>query len=93
MPTPTYSLTLKGATDSNIPTANEGDSAEFILTTTNVAAGTSLAYSLSGLSSADLTGGALSGTISVASGGITDIAIPLANEVDPEKGAIQSDVS
>jgi hypothetical protein len=55
-PSPTYSLVSSQAT------VNEGSTATFTLTTTNVASGTALTYSLSGVSSSDLTSGSLSGT-------------------------------
>ena len=38
------------------PSVNEGSSATFTLSTTNVAAGTAVAYTISGVSSADVVG-------------------------------------
>jgi hypothetical protein len=70
--TPTYSLF------SNQATVNEGSSATFTLTTTNVASGTALTYSLSGVSSSDLTSGSLSGTVTIGSNGTGTITIPIA---------------
>jgi hypothetical protein len=52
---PTYSL---GANNLFL---NEGGVATFTLRTTNVAAGTPISYTLSGISAADVSGGALSG--------------------------------
>ncbi|NDD13642.1 MAG: hypothetical protein EB072_13595, partial [Betaproteobacteria bacterium] len=54
--TTTYSITA------NQSSVNEGSTATFAVTTTNVASGTSLAYTLSGVSALDITGGSLSGT-------------------------------
>lgn len=60
---PTYSLTAVNTS------VDEGTTAVFSLATTQVAAGTSLAYSISGVTSTDLTSGLLSGTVVVASDG------------------------
>ena len=60
---------------------NEGETATFILTTTNVAVGTSVPYSLSGVSAADITGGLLSGTATVNAGGTATIAVLLAADL------------
>ena len=58
---PTYNL-YAGATS-----VNEGSVATFTLNVSNVAAGTSIPYTLSGISAADVKGGALSGTAIVSS--------------------------
>jgi hypothetical protein len=58
------------------PSINEGSTATFILTTTNVASGTSLAYTLSGISLADIPGGSLSGNAVVNASGVATISIP-----------------
>ena len=71
-PTPTYLLAAsRGAVD-------EGSTATFTLSTTNVAAGTVIAYAISGVSSADVTGGALAGTVTVGTNGQATISIPIA---------------
>ena len=60
---PTYSLTAFNTS------VDEGATAVFSLATTQVAAGTSLAYSISGVTATDLTSGLLSGSVVVASDG------------------------
>ena len=72
--TPTYSLT--GATSS----VNEGSTATFSLTTTNVASGTSVPYTLSGISASDVSGGSLSGNAIVNSSGTATISVTLLND-------------
>ena len=69
---PTYSLSRVSAS------ANEGTTATFTLSTTNVAASTAVAYTISGVSSADVVGGALSGSVNVGSNGQATISIPIA---------------
>ena len=62
--TPTYALSISGGAT----TVNEGSSVTVILTTTNVADGTTVAYTLGGtISSADILGGSLSGNFTVSS--------------------------
>ena len=69
---PTYAIsTTSGA-------VNEGTSAQFLLATTNVAAGTVVAYTVSGVSASDVVGGALSGSVNVGSNGQATISVPLA---------------
>jgi hypothetical protein len=63
---------------------SEGSNAVFTLTTTNVAGGTSIPYTISGVSSADITGGALSGTAIVSSNGNATITIPIASDLTTE---------
>ena len=58
----------------------EGSNAVFTLTTTNVAGGTSIPYTISGVSSGDLIGGALSGSVVVNSSGTATISIPILND-------------
>jgi hypothetical protein len=70
------SYALSASTNS----VSEGSSAVFTLTTTNVAGGTSIPYTISGVSSADITGGALSGTAIVSSDGNATITIPIASD-------------
>jgi hypothetical protein len=71
---PTYKLT------SSNTSFNEGSTATFTLSTTNVAAGTSVLYTLSGVSAADVTGGALSGNAVVDSSGSATISVALVND-------------
>jgi hypothetical protein len=69
--TPTYSLL------SSQSTVNEGSSASFTLTTSNVASGTVLTYSLSGVSTSDLTSGSLNGNVSIGANGLGSITLPI----------------
>jgi Ca2+-binding RTX toxin-like protein len=68
---PTYALAI------SMVNVNEGSTAIFILTTTNVVAGTQVAYMLSGISAADIQGGSLSGTTIVGSNGQATISVAL----------------
>ena len=68
---PTYSIAPSSTS------VNEGSNATFILSTTNVAAGTQVAYSLSGISAADVQGGSLTGTTTVGSNGQATISVGL----------------
>jgi hypothetical protein len=74
---PTYALS---AAQSAI---NEGGTAIFTLFTTNVAAGTLGAYTLSGtgITSSDITGGQLSGTVVINSSGTATISVPVAADL------------
>jgi len=75
----TYSLV---ANQSNV---NEGSTATFTLTTTNVASGTSIAYTLTGnISAADISSGSLSGNAIVNANGVTTISIPIAADKQTE---------
>lgn len=76
--TPTYSLS---ASASQI---NEGQSVTFTLITTNVATGTTIAWSLSGISSADIGGGSTTGNFTIASNGRATVTFTLANDVTTE---------
>ncbi len=67
------SYTLSASTSS----VNEGSTASFNLTTTGVTAGTVLNYNLSGVSSADIVGGSLTGSVSVGSDGSATIQVPI----------------
>ena len=60
---PTYSLTAVNTS------VDEGSTAVFNLATTQVTAGTTLTYSIAGITSADLTSGLLTGTVVVGSDG------------------------
>jgi len=66
---------------SNTASINEGLSATFTLTTTNVSAGTNIAYKISGVSSSDITGGNLSGTAVVNANGVAAISVSLLNDL------------
>lgn len=77
--TPTYAVAA-GATSNN-----EGSNATFTVTTTNVANGTVLNYTLSGtgIAAADVTGGALTGTVTINNNTGT-ITVPLAADAATE---------
>jgi len=66
---PTYTLTAANTS------FDEGATAVFNLVTTNVTAGTTLTYSIAGVTSADLTSGLLTGTVVVGSDGKASINI------------------
>jgi hypothetical protein len=72
VPAPSYTLNAAA------PTVNEGSTAVFNLTTTNVAVGTQVSYTLSGISPSDLTSGTLTGKASTGVGGTASISIPIA---------------
>ncbi len=74
----TYSL----AADSS--TVSEGGDVVFTLTTTNVAAGTKFSYVLSGVNSADLSSGSLTGLAEVDSDGQATVTVGLANDATTE---------
>ena len=69
---PTYSLSATSAS------VNEGSTAVFNLTTTNVAVGTEVSYTLSGVSLSDLTLVTLNGKVSIGAGGAASISVPIA---------------
>ena len=71
---PTFNIT------SAATSVNEGLTAIFKLTTTNLDSGTSVAYNLSGVSASDVAGGALSGNAVVNSSGIDTILVTLLND-------------
>ena len=75
---PTYNVSASSAT------VNEGSTATFTLSTTNVAAGTSISYSISGVSASDITGGSLSGSVNVGSNGQATISVPLVTDSTTE---------
>ena len=66
---------------------NEGSNATFLLQTTNVASGTLLTYVITGVSSSDIVGGSLTGTVVVSSGPYVNetcygtISIPIAADM------------
>lgn len=72
-PAPTYSLSRSAAS------VNEGSSITFTLTTTGVANGTSVPYSISGISAGDLSSGSLTGNFVVNNGSAT-VSVTLAND-------------
>jgi subtilisin family serine protease len=75
-PQPSYALSAEANS------VNEGSSSTFTLTTTNVAANTSLAWMLSGtgITTGDVVGGSLQGTVSVGSDGNASFSITLASD-------------
>ena len=75
---PTYALAAVATS------YNEGTSASFTVTTTNVAANTSLSYAITGVNAADITGGSLTGTTTVGVNGQAKILIPLAADQTTE---------
>jgi hypothetical protein len=72
---PTYSLSASATA------VNEGAVATFTLRTTNVAAGTSIGYTLSGISAADVVGSSLNGNSVVDSSGLATISVALLNDL------------
>ncbi|MCF8163675.1 MAG: hypothetical protein K9J78_07480, partial [Polynucleobacter sp.] len=68
---PTYTLTSLASS------VNEGSTATFTLNTTNVASGTSVPYSISGITAADLVSGTTSGSLTVDSAGQATINVSL----------------
>jgi hypothetical protein len=75
---PYYSLSVSS------PTVNEGSSVTFTLTTTNVASGTVVPYTLSGISATDLSSGSINGLLVVNSNGIASFTIALLNDAITE---------
>lgn len=71
--TTTYTLTALAAS------VNEGDTASFALTTTNLPDGSAVGYTLSGVSAGDVAGGLLAGTATIV-GGKATITVPLLND-------------
>jgi hypothetical protein len=69
---PTYSLSASTAS------VNEGSTAVFNLTTTNVAVGTEVSYTLSGIGTSDLMSGTVTGKVTIGAGGTASISIPIA---------------
>lgn len=75
--TPTFSLVA------DAPSVDEGSTASFTLTTTNVADGTSVPYTLSGINADDLASGSLSGVATV-TGGKATISVALKADATTE---------
>lgn len=71
---PTYALSPVAVS------VNEGSTAQFSLVTTNVSAGTVVAYSITGVSAADLQSGSLTGSVIVSSTGTTTISVPITSD-------------
>jgi Ca2+-binding RTX toxin-like protein len=78
--TPTYALSA------GVASANEGQSIVFTISTTNVAAGSSVNYYLSGVSASDVVGGALSGTATVDATGKAIVVVSLVEDALTEGG-------
>ncbi|NDF50563.1 MAG: hypothetical protein EB116_10865 [Betaproteobacteria bacterium] len=78
--TPTATYTLQATTVS----VTEGNTAQFLLTTTNLAAGSSVPYTLSGVSASDVVGGSLTGSVVIAANGQATISVPLAADLTTE---------
>lgn len=78
VPGATYALTAGAAS------ADEGTTATFELATTGLAAGTAVAYTLSGIDAADLASGALTGTAIVDASGKATISVALAADAVTE---------
>jgi Domain of unknown function (DUF4214)/RTX calcium-binding nonapeptide repeat (4 copies) len=75
--TPQGTYALSAATN----TINEGSTAAFALTTTNVPAGTNVPYTISGISASDVVGGQLSGSVNIGINGQATISVPLAADL------------
>jgi hypothetical protein len=78
--TPTYALSAIGTS------VDEGFTATFNLTTTNVAVGTAVPYTLSGvgITSSDINGGQLSGTAVILQNGTAVFLLPIAADSTTE---------
>ena len=63
---------------------DEGSSALFTLATTNVAAGSQYSYSISGVSASDVTGGSLTGTVTIGADGKALIPVSLVADASTE---------
>lgn len=79
-PVPTYALSV------NVTARDEGGSVSYTLATTHVAPGTALPYTLSGtgITAADIVGGALSGTINVDAAGFGVLTLTFATDAATE---------
>ncbi len=75
---PTFTLSADAAS------VNEGGSTVFTLVTTGVATGTQYNYSLAGVNAADVTGGALAGTITIGADGRAIIPVTLSSDTTTE---------
>jgi len=79
-PAPSQTFTLTADATS----VNEGSSALFTLTTTNVSAGAQYSYAISGVSASDVTGGSLSGTVTIGADGKALIPVSLVADSSTE---------
>ena len=80
---PTYNVQFFNASNAVITSANEGDTIRIQMTTTNVANGTSVPYSITGISQADLVGSpSLTGSFIV--GGTVSLTVTLSADVTQE---------
>jgi hypothetical protein len=78
-PTPTFAVAPGAAT------VDEGQSATFTLTTTNVAAGAAIPFTVGGqVNAADIVGGALTGAFTVGANGTATATVALANDLTTE---------
>lgn len=77
-PDPTYALSA------SLSSVDEGASITFTLATTNLAAGTVVPYTLSGVSAADITGGQLTGTLVLGADGRATVAVSLVADAATE---------
>ncbi len=68
---PTYALAASSAS------VNEGSFTNFFLTTANLASGSQVAYTLSGVSATDVQGGSLTGTATIGADGRATITVGL----------------
>ncbi len=76
-PVATYAMGSSTVSGVNATSVNEDATVNFNVNTTNVASGTSLTYTLSGVSAADVTGGSLTGTVTVGADGKAVIPVSL----------------
>ncbi len=77
-PTPTMDIAVSATA------VNEGDTVVFTINTTHVAAGSTYAYTLSGVQAADIVGGSLSGTVTIDANGKGYVNVGLANDLTTE---------
>jgi hypothetical protein len=70
VPVPTYTVSAPAS-------VNEGNSVTFTITTTNVEAGSTFGYNLSGISAADLASGSLTGTVTIDAVGQAFVTVAL----------------
>jgi len=75
---PTYSVS------SSATSVSEGASSVFTLTTTNIAAGTIVPYTLSGVSKDDVVGGSLTGNVTIGSNGQGTVTVQLTSDKTTE---------
>src|SRR5690606_2354006 len=79
-PQPDPTFALSASTDE----VDEGADVVFTLTTTNVAPGTQYEYEISGVSSADVVGGKLTGTVTIDANGKALIPVSLIEDLKSE---------